>query len=144
MPSVSPYVDISQHGVNTVWVITELVLPRTNPISWVNLPILIVIGALYIGLAYLTLATRHFYVYSFLNPAEVGGRGIVAAYCVGLLVAASLLFVLICGAIWVRRWLTEDKAGMRGKFGKRHDGPTEDVRAGRRRKDDETGMVRDF
>ena len=74
---------------------------------------LIVLLALYLGLAYLTHTTEHFYVYSFLNPAN--GRGLVAGACVGILVASIIVFVIVRYLILLRRWTTEQKLGLSEK-----------------------------
>lgn len=74
---------------------------------------LIVLLALYLGLAYLTHTTEHFYVYSFLNPAN--GRGLVAGACVGIPVASIIVFVIVRYLILLRRWTTEHKLGLAEK-----------------------------
>jgi uncharacterized membrane protein len=71
---------------------------------------------MYLALAYLTHATQGFYVYNFLDYQDVGGRGIVAGYIFGILVGIIIIFCLVWCIIWVRRWLTETKLGMDGKF----------------------------
>ena len=78
---------------------------------------LIVLLALYLGLAYLTHTTEHFYVYSFLNPAN--GQGLVAGACVGILVASIIVFVIVRYLILLRRWTTEQKLGLSEKGGPR-------------------------
>lgn len=46
----------------------------------------------------------------------MGGRGIVAGYILGIAVGIVIIFCIVWGVIWVRRWLTETKLGMDGKF----------------------------
>ena len=55
------------HALNSVFAGLEIILPRSDPHPWLLLVPMIVILALYLGLAYLTHATEGFYVYSFLN-----------------------------------------------------------------------------
>ena len=69
----------------------------------------------YLGIAYITVETEGFYTYSFLNP-EKTSMGKRAAYIVGILVAAVVVFLLSKGVIAARKWLTEKKLGMRGKL----------------------------
>jgi hypothetical protein len=45
----------------------EMILPRSDPHPWLLLVPIVIILALYLGLAYLTHATEGFYVYSFLD-----------------------------------------------------------------------------
>lgn len=108
--------NVTQHGLNSLFALFEIVIPRTNPMPWVHIPWLIFILALYLGLAYLTVATQGFYVYGFLDHDDVGGRGIVAAYIFGIAVGIVIIFVIVWFLIWLRRWVTETKLGMDGKF----------------------------
>jgi hypothetical protein len=71
--------------------------------------------ALYLGLAYLTHATEGFYVYDFLD-LDKHSDGIVAAYIVGILVAAIVVFLIVRYVIMLRLWVTETKMGKNGKF----------------------------
>ncbi|KAI0003447.1 hypothetical protein F4779DRAFT_630724 [Xylariaceae sp. FL0662B] len=106
--------NVSQHALNSFFALLELVLPRTAPPPWIHLLWLIVILALYLALAYLTRATKGFYTYPFLDPG-VTGR-LVAAYVFGIAVAIVVVFALVHGFVWLRRWLTETKWGMGGRF----------------------------
>ncbi|KAM0299919.1 hypothetical protein HYE67_005778 [Fusarium culmorum] len=108
--------NISQHGLNSLFALFEIIVPRTNPPQWVHIAWLIFILALYLALAYLTHATQGFYVYNFLDYQDVGGRGIVAGYIIGIAVGIVIIFCIVWCIIWVRRWLTETKLGMDGKF----------------------------
>jgi hypothetical protein len=110
--------DVSQHALNTGFALFEMVVPRTEPMPWVHILFVLVILAAYLGLAFLVEATEGFYVYGFLDYEEVGGRGMVAAYCVGIAVGAVVAFCLVWGIVWLRRWITETKLGMDGKFAK--------------------------
>lgn len=54
----------------------------------------------------------------------------MAGACVGILVAAIVVFVLVRYLIWVRQWVTEKKLGMRPKAGRprRHDVAAEEMK----------------
>ncbi|RMJ13270.1 hypothetical protein CDV36_007044 [Fusarium kuroshium] len=117
----SAWSNVSQHGLNSLFALFEIFIPRTNPPEWVHIPWLILILALYLALAYITQATEGFYVYSFLDHNDVGGRGIVAAYIIGIAVGIVVIFCIVWCIIWLRRWVTETKLGMDGKFAKQPD-----------------------
>ncbi|KAL1903164.1 hypothetical protein Sste5346_000449 [Sporothrix stenoceras] len=108
--------NVSQHAMNSGFALFEIVFARTAPQPWVHVAGLIVLLALYLGLAYITRATKGFYVYSFLDPAQKGGSGMIAAYVFGIAVGCLVVFAIVQGLIWVRRWATETKGGMTGKF----------------------------
>lgn len=102
---------VSRHGLNSLFALLEIVLPTTNPPPFLHLLFLVIILALYLGLAYLTFATQGFYTYNFLDPAN--GQGRVAAYCFGNLAAVIIIFIVVWLLIWVRRRLTP--AGKRSR-----------------------------
>lgn len=106
--------NISQHAMNSLFALFEALLTRTNPPPWVHLPFLLVILALYLGLAYLAHYTEGFYVYTFLDPSN--GAGKTAGYIVGIAVGGVVIFLVAKGVIFIRKWLTEQKFGMTGKF----------------------------
>ncbi|KAJ1327533.1 FAR-17a/AIG1-like protein [Microdochium nivale] len=106
--------NVSQHALNSAFLLFEVVFPRTAPPPWIHMLWLIVILAMYLGLAFLTAATKGFYVYPFLDPRKQGA--FVAAYVFGIAVAIIVIFVLIWALIKARVWLTEKKLGMDGKF----------------------------
>lgn len=60
--------NISQHALNSVFAFLEILLPMSQPHPWIQLVPMIIILALYLGLAYLTHTTEGYYVYSFLDP----------------------------------------------------------------------------
>lgn len=99
--------NISEHALNSVLAFLEILLPRSEPHPWINIAPLIGILALYLGLAYLTHDTEGIYVYTFLDPAT--GRGLVAAYCIGILLATIIVFVIVRCIQLLRGWLTETK-----------------------------------
>lgn len=83
---------------------------------WVHLVWLIAILLGYLAVAFITLAAQGWYTYSFLDHDKVGGRGVVAAYVIGIAIGIVVIFVLVWGVVWVRRWVTEVKLGKTGKF----------------------------
>ncbi|KAF2032492.1 hypothetical protein EK21DRAFT_87088 [Setomelanomma holmii] len=105
----------SQHAMNSLFALVEIFFPRTSPLPWLDLVPIIILLALYLGLAYLTHATQGFYVYDFLDLQE-HSSGIVAAYIVGILVAAIIVFLIVRYLILLRVWVTEKKLGKSGKF----------------------------
>lgn len=108
------YSNISQHALNSLFALIEIFLPRTSPRPWIHLPFLIILLALYLGLAYLTRATQGFYVYGFLDPAN--GKGKLVGYVFGIAAGITVIFALVKGLMWVRKWATEKKMGRTGQF----------------------------
>ena len=88
-------------------------VPRTEPLPWLDLIPIIVLLALYLGLVYLTHATQGFYVYDFLDLEE-HSSGVVAVYIVVILVATILVFLIVRYLILLRVWVTETKLGKTG------------------------------
>ncbi|KAI4124836.1 MAG: hypothetical protein LQ338_004614 [Usnochroma carphineum] len=121
----------SQHALNTVFAAFEIFFTRTSPPPPAHLSILVLILALYLALAYLTHATEGFYPYSFLDPKK--GSGKLAGYILGILAAACVIFVIVWALIWIRRWLTETKLGMHGKFVKIRNTDVEEMMEVRRK-----------
>ncbi len=122
--------NISQHAMNSIFGLFELVFSRINPSPWIHLLWLIILLGSYCGLAYLTYATKHYYVYNFLNPnpphniytngvkQNLGGvgKGAVVGYVLGIAAAIIVIFCVSKGLQWVRKWATERKGGMKGRF----------------------------
>jgi predicted membrane-bound dolichyl-phosphate-mannose-protein mannosyltransferase len=77
------------------------------------IPVIILL-ALYLGLAYLTHATQGFYVYPFLD-LQKNSSGLVGAYIVGILVAAVIIFLIVRYLIVLRVFVTEKRLGKTGK-----------------------------
>lgn len=73
---------------------------------------------MYLGLAYVTNETEGFFVYDFLDN-RTNSPGIIAAYIVGILVGAVVVFLIVRYLIVLRLWLTEKKLGRTGKFSRR-------------------------
>jgi len=110
---IDAWSNISEHMLNSVLALFEIVVPRTDPPPLIHMIWIVFILALYLALAYVTHATKGFYTYSFLDPAK---GGIVAAYCFGIAVGGIIVFGVVWGLIRLRKWLTEEKLGRRGKF----------------------------
>lgn len=103
---------------------------RINPSPWIHLLWLIIILACYCGLAYITYATKHYYVYDFLNPnpsnnvvvngvkSNIGGvgKGAVVGYVFGIAAAIIIIFCVSKGLQSLRKWGTEKRLGLKGKF----------------------------
>jgi hypothetical protein len=112
--------NVSQHALNSAFGLFELFFTRINPAPWIHLLWLIILLIGYLGVAYITFATKHYYVYSFLNPnpsseGGVGKTGVVG-YVFGIAVGIILIFCISKGLQWIRRWATETRLGMMGKF----------------------------
>lgn len=60
--------NVSEHALNSVFAFMESFLPMSDPHPWIHLPLLILILACYLGVAYITHADQGFYVYHFLDP----------------------------------------------------------------------------
>jgi hypothetical protein len=114
LAQVNAWSNISEHAMNSLFALFEVIIPRTNPMLWIHILWLIIILACYLGLAYLTHSTRGIYVYGFLDPA--GGKGKLAGYVLGIAVGIIVIFVIVKGLIWLRRWVTETKLHKEGKF----------------------------
>lgn len=99
----SPYVswsNISQHALNTVFALFEIVLTNVAPMPWTHLPVTILLLAGYLGVAYITYETQGFYAYSFLNPKKQGA--FLAAYIIGIAVAQCVIFSIVRTVILLR------------------------------------------
>jgi hypothetical protein len=99
--------NISIHGLNSAFALFELVFTRGDTLPWIHLLFIIIFLALYVGVAYITVASGGFYVYTFLNEHNKGGRGRVAAYVFGILALAIIVFIIVKYLILLRRWLSE-------------------------------------
>ncbi|KAI2793273.1 hypothetical protein POX_b03326 [Penicillium oxalicum] len=101
---------ISQHGLNSLHALVEIILPATAPHPWMAIPVLIVLLLLYVSVAYITHATEGFYTYSFLDTGVNGSKsGIVTGYCFGILAAIVIIFLVSWGLIRLRVYLTGDR-----------------------------------
>ncbi|KAJ5591321.1 hypothetical protein N7450_005293 [Penicillium hetheringtonii] len=89
-------ITVSQHGLNSLYAILEIILPTTAPHPWISIPFLILILLLYLCVAYITVHTEGFYAYSFLD-IDKNGSGMVTAYCFGILAAILVIFLITWG-----------------------------------------------
>jgi len=96
----SSWSNISKHLLNAVFALFEILLTRVGPNPWSHTFFLILILAGYLGVAYITYATRRFYVYSFLNPAKQ--KGFLAAYIVGIPIGEAIVFAVAQGICILR------------------------------------------
>ncbi|KAK0656622.1 hypothetical protein B0T16DRAFT_425155 [Cercophora newfieldiana] len=108
--------NISQHMLNSVFALFEIIFPRTDPMPPVHMLWLILVLALYLAVAYITHARWGFYPYSFLDPSKQ--HAFVAAYVFGIAIGALIVFGVVYGLIALRKWITETKLGKHGKFAK--------------------------
>ncbi|KAI8942283.1 hypothetical protein NX059_000362 [Plenodomus lindquistii] len=108
----------SQHALNSFYALFEIIFPRTQPLPWLDLITIVILLALYLALAYVTYATQGFYTYDFLDLRD-HSSGIVAAYIVGILAAALIIFLIVRYVIMLRVWITEQKLHLSGKFSTR-------------------------
>lgn len=118
LDSTDVWRNISEHALNSVFALFEIIFPRTESTPFLHIiPLIVILGA-YLGVAYLTLHDSHFYVYDFLDES-IHSKGAVAGYIMGILGGTIVVFVAIHYLIKCRRWLTEDKFGMKGRFSSR-------------------------
>ncbi|KAF2157719.1 hypothetical protein K461DRAFT_290009 [Myriangium duriaei CBS 260.36] len=113
------WANISEHAMNSAFAIFEIVIPRTDPNPWVHAGVLVVLLALYLALSFVSHAINHVYVYPFLNIQEKGST-FVAIAIVLILVAMLIVFAVVHGIMYFRKWVTESKKRLPGKFSK-HD-----------------------
>ncbi|KAF2199900.1 hypothetical protein GQ43DRAFT_99179 [Delitschia confertaspora ATCC 74209] len=104
----------SEHALNSVYAFFEIIFPRTAPPPFLHILPIIVILALYLGLAYLTYFKDHFFVYDFLDN-KTHSPGLVTGYCFGILIGAIIVFLIVRYLIVMRVWITETKLGRHGK-----------------------------
>ncbi|RDA82813.1 hypothetical protein CP532_1367 [Ophiocordyceps camponoti-leonardi (nom. inval.)] len=108
--------NLSQHALNSVFALFEIIVPRTNPLPWLHLLWLALILLTYLAVAFITLADQGFFVYGFLDYRQAGGRAYVAAYVLGITAALVLIFCAVHFLIRLRCWLTESKLQLAAKY----------------------------
>lgn len=108
------WTNISEHAMNSSFALFEILVTRTEPPPFIHAVWLIIILALYLGVAYITNATEGWFVYSFLNPDN---GPILAGYIVGIAAGAIIAFSIVNLIIRGRKWLTEVKLKRTGIFG---------------------------
>lgn len=99
------WINISVHGLNSVFAIVEIVLPATQPPPVTHLGVVLGVLSVYLGLAYLTRYTQGFYVYEWMNPAH--GNASIILHVLGYAGGMIAIFFLVCFAIVARNLLAE-------------------------------------
>ncbi|TFK39333.1 hypothetical protein BDQ12DRAFT_629891 [Crucibulum laeve] len=105
----STWSNISQHALNAVFALLEIVFTNVGPLPWIDLPATIVLLGCYLGVAYITFQTQGFYPYSFLNPKQQGS--LLAAYIIGIAVGQCMVFVIVRYLIILRERLVRRRMG---------------------------------
>ncbi|KAF2261268.1 hypothetical protein CC78DRAFT_555180 [Lojkania enalia] len=98
------WINISIHGLNSLFAIIEIMLPATIPFPWTHISVLLIVLSLYLGLAYLTRWTGGFYVYEWMNPAH--GTVSIVLHIVCYTAGIIILFSFVQGSIMSRNYLT--------------------------------------
>ncbi|KAI9886388.1 MAG: RNA-binding component of cleavage and polyadenylation factor [Watsoniomyces obsoletus] len=104
--------NVSQHALNAVFALLEIILTRTALPPWLHLLPLLIILVLYLALANLTYATQQFFPYSFLDPKD-HGRARVAVYVAGIFAVILMVFLFVRLLIWIRLRLSEGPSSVR-------------------------------
>lgn len=99
------WINISVHGLNSLFAIVEIVLPATAPPPVTHLGIVLGVLSVYLGLAYLTRYTQGFYVYEWMNPAH--GNASIILHVLGYAGGMLAIFFLVRFAIVARNKLAE-------------------------------------
>ncbi|KAH7089528.1 hypothetical protein FB567DRAFT_618730 [Paraphoma chrysanthemicola] len=107
------WINISVHGLNSVFAIVEIVLPATQAPPITHLSIVLLVLSVYLGLAYLTRYTQGFYVYEWMNPAH--GNASVILHVLGYAGGMIAIFVIVRYAIIVRNTVVEKMELRRGE-----------------------------
>lgn len=116
--------NVSEHALNAVFALFEIIFPRTESTPFLHLiPLIVILGA-YLGVAYITFHQSHFYVYDFLDEST-HSKGAVAGYIMGILGGTIIVFLIIHFLIQFRRWLAENKFGMTGTLSHREARPND-------------------
>ena len=103
------WINISVHGLNSVFAAAEIILSATEPLPWHHLSIVLAVLSTYLGLAYLTRYTQEFYVYEWMNPAH--GNVSIVLHVLGYAGGMIALFVLARYAISARNLLAQRLQG---------------------------------
>ncbi len=109
------YSNLSVHAFNTMFAYTDLLFLSRAPMRpWSHMGLDVVLIALYVGVAYITVASRGVYVYNFLDPKATGGQGAVAGYVVGIGAAVCIIFLIAQFLIWAREAVAAKLQGSGG------------------------------
>ncbi|KAF3002926.1 hypothetical protein E8E13_003090 [Curvularia kusanoi] len=103
------WMNLSVHGLNSVFAIVEIILPATEapPLSHLSVVLLVLSG--YLGLAYLTRYTQGFYVYEWMNPAH--GNVSIVLHIAGYAGGIIAIFCLVSAAIRLRKMFARRSIG---------------------------------
>ncbi|KAI8998982.1 hypothetical protein BD414DRAFT_140078 [Trametes punicea] len=107
------WINISQHAMNSLYALIEIVLTNVGPSPWWHLPLCIFMLVCYLGVAYITHATQGFYTYSFLDPHKEHAK--LAGYIIAIGVAECLAFLLARALILARTRLVQRRASQRAR-----------------------------
>ncbi|KAJ3574391.1 hypothetical protein NP233_g1793 [Leucocoprinus birnbaumii] len=94
------WTNVSQHIMNSVFALFELLLTDLPPLRYIQLPCTIVTLGLYLGVAYITHSTQGFYPYAFLDPKKEGA--LLAAYILGIAAGQIIVFLIVRLGICLR------------------------------------------
>jgi hypothetical protein len=97
------WINISVHGLNSVFAVTEIVISATAPPPVTHLSVVLLILSAYLGLAYLTRYTQGFYVYEWMNPAH--GNVSIILHILGYAAGIIAIFFIVRYAIVARNML---------------------------------------
>ena len=105
------WINLSVHGLNSVFAIVEILLPATDAPPLGHLSVVLLVLSAYLGLAYMTRYTQGFYVYEWMNP--VHGNASIILHVLGYALGMIIIFFLVSSAIRLRemlaKWLSEGK-----------------------------------
>jgi hypothetical protein len=87
------WLNISVHGLNSVFAIVEIILPATAAPSVTHLSVVVLILSTYLGLAYVMRWTQGIYVYEWMNPAH--GNASVVLHVLGYAGGMLAIFVIV-------------------------------------------------
>ncbi|KAH7412117.1 hypothetical protein DE146DRAFT_603124 [Phaeosphaeria sp. MPI-PUGE-AT-0046c] len=99
------WINISVHGLNSLFATVEIVLPATIPPPITHLGVVLGVLSVYLGLAYITRLTQDFYVYEWMNPAH--GNASIILHVLGYAGGMIAIFFLVRYAIVARNMLAE-------------------------------------
>jgi hypothetical protein len=112
------WINISVHGLNSVFAIVEIILPATAAPPITHLSMVLLILSKYLGLAYLMGWTQDIYVYEWMNPAP-GTVSIVPhvlGYAGGMLAIFVIVrYVIVERNMLVRKMSTRRSGNLQGK-----------------------------
>lgn len=105
------WMNLSVHGLNSVFAVVEILLPATDAPPFSHLSIVLLVLSGYLGLAYLTRYTQGFYVYEWMNPAH--GKVSIVLHVLGYAAGITAIFCLVSGAIRIRKLLARKMVEMK-------------------------------